>query len=260
MPVTILIFFYYCRITTMSDDKIKSFLSDLGRATLRGVRRCPKCGTYNGTRGLCCKKCNCLFKEKRKFSTEVCKLVTGNSTQIYSVRVHDKGPDYRGFVQLPFMQSKILSQDTDNFVLSETALCFVDSCQRLFDTSILKCHETDPCLVTPMCQHIEAAVKCSNEATILDLKESVLSLLNVSNDIKQEIFQLVSQSTAPLVQRVSKNVMAVKCLVSPKHPLGYLHFSFFTPKMKEKPEDKFYCSCADFIKGIHILLRKLFVL
>lgn len=232
-----------------SEEKIKSFLSDLGRATLRGVRRCPKCGTYNGTRGLSCKKCNCLFKEKRKFNTEACKIITGNSTQIYSVKVHDKGPDHRGFVQLPFIQGKISSQDAESFVLSETALCFVDSCQRLFDTSILKCHEADQCLVTPMCQHIEAAVKCTNEASTLVLKNSVLELLNVSNDMKQEIYQLASQTTAPLVQRVSKNIMAVKCQVSPKHPLGYLHFSFFTPRAKERSESKFYCSCAAF-KGL----------
>lgn len=235
-----------------SDDRIKSFLSDLGRATLRGVRRCPKCGTYNGTRGLSCKKCNCLFKEKRKFNsnTEACKLVTGNSTQIFSVRVHDKGPDYRGFVQLPLalLQNKILPQGVDSFVLSETALCFVDSCQRLFDTSILKCHEneTDQCLITPMCQHIETAIKCSNEASVLDIKDSILNILNVSDDIKQELYQLLAQSPAPLVQRVSKNVMAVKCQVNPKHPLGYLHFSLFNSKVKEKIEERFYCSCHDF--------------
>ncbi|GLV32368.1 uncharacterized protein CBL_00923 [Carabus blaptoides fortunei] len=97
-----------------------------------------------------------------------------------------------------------------------------------------------------MCQHIEAAVKCTNEASSLELKNSVLELLNVSDDMKQEIYQLASQTTAPLVQRVSKNIMAVKCQVSPKHPLGYLHFSFFTPRAKERSESKFYCSCVTF--------------
>lgn len=73
-----------------NDDKLKALLSDLGRATLRGVRKCPKCGTYNGTRGLICKNraCDVVFKEggeKRKMSTEACKLVTGTTTQVSCV-------------------------------------------------------------------------------------------------------------------------------------------------------------------------------
>lgn len=237
----------------MSDEKIKTFLSDLGRATLRGVRKCPKCGTYNGTRGLSCKNKNCkvVFKEKRKFSSEAVKLVTGSTTQIYSVRVRDKGPDYRGFVQLPLIPAQISMQDSGCFVLSETALCFVDSCQRLFDASILKCHETEECLITPMCQHIEAAMKCENQASTLTLRNSILSSLNISNSVKQDIYLLASQTTGPLVQRISKNVMAVKCLVTSKHPLGYLHFSFFTSKTKDKVENKFHCSCVDYKGKIH---------
>ncbi|CAG2067274.1 unnamed protein product, partial [Timema podura] len=42
-----------------NDDRLKALLSDLGRATLRGVRKCPKCGTFNGTRGLSCKNKSC---------------------------------------------------------------------------------------------------------------------------------------------------------------------------------------------------------
>ncbi|CAL8277156.1 unnamed protein product [Merluccius merluccius] len=36
-----------------------AFLSDLGKATLRGIRKCPRCGVYNGTRGLSCKNKAC---------------------------------------------------------------------------------------------------------------------------------------------------------------------------------------------------------
>lgn len=36
-----------------------AFLSNLGRATLRGIRKCPRCGVYNGTRGLSCKNKAC---------------------------------------------------------------------------------------------------------------------------------------------------------------------------------------------------------
>lgn len=232
----------------MSSDA-KSLLSGLGRATLRGVRKCPNCGTYNGTRGVSCKnkKCNIVFKEKKKFSSEACRLVTGNSTQIYSVRVRDKSPDYRGFVRLPQLAAQTNAQDTTSFRWgSETALCFIDSCQRLFDSSILKCHETEQCLVTPMCQHIEAAMKSENEASTLTLRNSILSSLNISNNLKQDIYLLASQTSGPLVQRVSKNVMAVKCLVTSKHPLGYLHLTFSFSKSKDKMENKYHCSCSEY--------------
>ncbi|XP_075936196.1 uncharacterized protein C2orf42 homolog isoform X4 [Anarhichas minor] len=36
-----------------------AFLYNLGRATLRGIRKCPQCGVYNGTRGLSCKNKAC---------------------------------------------------------------------------------------------------------------------------------------------------------------------------------------------------------
>lgn len=124
-----------------SEDRLKNLFSNLGKPTLRGVRKCPKCGTYNGSRGLCCKNkyCDAVFKEpgeRRKLSTEACKLITGSTAQVFSVRVKDKGPDYRGFVQLPMIN---VSNDITTLI-SQTALCFVDSCERSFDTSVLKCH------------------------------------------------------------------------------------------------------------------------
>ena len=127
-----------------NEERLRKLLSDLGKATLRGIRKCPKCGTYNGSRGLCCKNkyCDAVFKEpgeKRKLSTEACKLITGTTAQVFSVRVRDKGPDYRGFVQLPLINATI-SNEMTTLISQSTALCFVDSCERSFDTSVLKCH------------------------------------------------------------------------------------------------------------------------
>jgi hypothetical protein len=96
------------------------------------------------------------------------------------------------------------------------------------------------------CQHIEAALHCYAEAQPLTLRNSILSSLNVNNETKQEIWLLATESSGPLVQRVSKNIMAIKCKASSKHPLGYLHFSFFTIKFKDKIEHKFVCSCSMF--------------
>ncbi|XP_032685892.1 uncharacterized protein C2orf42 homolog isoform X2 [Odontomachus brunneus] len=240
-----------------NEERLRKLLSDLGKATLRGVRKCPKCGTYNGSRGLCCKNkyCDAVFKEpgeKRKLSTEACKLITGSTVQVFSVRVRDKGPDYRGFVQLPLISATI-SSDITTFMSQNTALCFVDSCERSFDTSVLKCHEKNYSdMSVSTCQHIQAALKCYAEAQPLTLKNSILSSLNVNNETKQEIWLLATETSGPLVQRVSKNIMVVKCKASPKHPLGYLHFSFFITKLKDRIEHRYFCSCTTFkgtVKG-----------
>lgn len=96
------------------------------------------------------------------------------------------------------------------------------------------------------CQHIQAAQKCYAEAQPLTLKNSILSSLNVNNETKQDIWLLATETSGPLVQRVSKNIMAVKCKASPKHPLGYLHFSFFITKQKDRIEHRYFCSCSTF--------------
>lgn len=65
-------------------------LSDLGKATKRGIKKCHSCGVYNGTRGIVCKnkQCNAIFKdgsEKRKPNLEAIKLVTSAQRKVYSV-------------------------------------------------------------------------------------------------------------------------------------------------------------------------------
>ncbi|XP_011339027.2 uncharacterized protein C2orf42 homolog [Ooceraea biroi] len=232
-----------------NEERLKNILSDLGKATLRGIRKCPKCGTYNGSRGLCCKNkyCDVVFKEpgeKRKMFTEACKLITGSSAQVFSVRVRDKGPDHRGLVQLPLINNSV-SSDISTFISQTTALCFVDSCERSFDTSVLKCHEINYSDTVTTCQHIQAALKCYAEAQPLTVKNSILLSLNVNNAMKQEIWSLATDTSGPLVQRVSKNIMAVKCKASSKHPLGYLHISFVTSKLKDRIEHRWFCSCTE---------------
>lgn len=57
--------------------------------------------------------------------------------------MRDKGPDYRGFVQLPVIQASDSTDSLDSeaaLITQTSALCFVDTCQRSFDASVLKCH------------------------------------------------------------------------------------------------------------------------
>ena len=72
------------------------------------------------------------------------KITLCNFFQVFSVRVRDKGPDYRGFVQLLTESDPLsagISELEDGTLISpNAALCFVDTCQRSFDASVLKCH------------------------------------------------------------------------------------------------------------------------
>ncbi|XP_066971442.1 uncharacterized protein C2orf42-like isoform X3 [Macrobrachium rosenbergii] len=236
-------------------DKRATFLTDLGRATKRGVRKCHKCGTLNGTRGFSCKNksCDVIFNaagEKKKFSTEACRITAGTDAQIYSVRVRDKGPDYRGFVQLPLIQSVDGSGDlligtepfTDPILLAQMAQmgarCYVEPCQRKSEKLLV--HQST------LCSHIRAAAQCFKEAISLTLKNSVLNSLSIPQSIKTEIWQLATETPGPLVQRVSKNIMVVKCKPEALHPLGFLHFSFQQFRNKEDIEYKYFCGCRAF--------------
>nr|KAG5705163.1 hypothetical protein BaRGS_030880 [Batillaria attramentaria] len=151
--------------------------------------------------GISCKNkaCDVIFKEKeskRGHSADAVKIVTGSTVQVFSVRLRDRGPDYRGFVQLP------LVQDQDG-----------------------------------------------NPASFAD--PAVLA--QVSNEIKQAIWLLATETTGPLVQRVTKNIMVVKCKPNPKQPLGFLHFAFFeTTRNRQQPDYKFQCSCKAFRMPLEI--------
>lgn len=223
----------------------QKILCGLGKSTKRGIRKCSNCGIYNGSRSTMCKnkECGVILKdteEKLKVDLDAVKLFTSLDKQVYSVRVRDMGPDSRGFVQLPLLQSAV--QEESN-IFSEVALCFVDSCQNSFDNSILKCHEEDQIDNNLFCIHINSALKSQSTASPLLLKNDVLQSLNCSNDIKETLYLVASEKDGCLVQKVSKSVMAVKCQVSPKHPLGYLHFTFLTGNSGDSYEDC-YCNCG----------------
>ncbi|KAJ8965221.1 hypothetical protein NQ314_004291, partial [Rhamnusium bicolor] len=171
------------------------------------------------------KECGVVLKdseEKSKVDVDAVKLLTGTERQVYSVRVRDMGPDY------------------------QVALCFVDSCQNSFDNSILKCHEEDQNESNLLCAHINSALKSQSTATPIEFKNEILRSLKVAEDLKEKLCVLATEKEGPLVQRVSKSIMAVKCQVTPKHPLGYLHFIFIRGKGKDIYE-KYYCSCTEFM-------------
>ncbi|XP_024209887.1 uncharacterized protein C2orf42 homolog isoform X2 [Pan paniscus] len=218
--------------------KVPAFLSDLGKATLRGIRKCPRCGTYNGTRGLSCKNktCGTIFRygARKQPSVEAVKIITGSDLQVYSVRQRDRGPDYRCFVELGVSETTIQTVDGTIITQLSSGRCYVPSCLKAATQGV----------VENQCQHIKLAVNCQAEATPLTLKSSVLNAMQASPETKQTIWQLATEPTGPLVQRITKNILVVKCKASQKHSLGYLHTSFVQKVSgKSLPERRFFCSC-----------------
>ncbi|CAH1783819.1 unnamed protein product [Owenia fusiformis] len=235
-----------------SPDKMKSLFQDLGKPTMRGVRKCPNCGIFNGTRGVTCKnkQCGMVFKSsgKRKNNNiDAVKVITGSTVQVFSARIRDRGPDYRSFVELPLVQDMDgnVAESVDPEVLSAAARCYAESCPNNPNNQK---EPTDlEVEIHPPCTHIKSAINCITEAEPLTLKNSILNSLQVSNETKQAIWLLATETTGPLVQRVTKNVMVVKCKPSGKHPLGFLHFTFYeTSRQRSVPEHKFQCSCRQF--------------
>merc|ERR1712029_747265 len=95
----------------MSNSNVQ--LGKWRRPTNRGVRKCPQCGTLNGTRGLSCKnrQCDMLFETavaKRGIHAATRLVVAadeeddviGQNDEVFSVKLKSRSnPEQRGFVR-----------------------------------------------------------------------------------------------------------------------------------------------------------------
>jgi len=226
---------------------------NIGKPTLRGVRKCPKCGTYNGTRCISCKNKSCghVFRtaglDNRKQAGEACKLYTGTDMQIYSVRLsRDRGPDYRGFVLLPMVEGLEPSTKLEGeaaLLVQSASRCYVDACPRSQVKEIEVLGEG--------CSHILSCMSPTQESSPAMLRHSAMNDLNIRSEFKHDVYSLAEHISGPLVQRVNKQVFVVKCEVDTRHPLGYLHMAFIDQKIRDKAavEQKFFCTC-DVFKGL----------
>ena len=62
----------------------------LGKPSMRGIRKLPKCGTYDGTQGLSCKNktCDIVLKgadKNKKWSCDAVRVFTGDNGSLFSV-------------------------------------------------------------------------------------------------------------------------------------------------------------------------------
>uniref|UniRef100_A0A673KY25 Chromosome 2 open reading frame 42 n=1 Tax=Sinocyclocheilus rhinocerous TaxID=307959 RepID=A0A673KY25_9TELE len=197
--------------------KTPAFLSNLGKSTLRGIRKCPQCGVYNGTRGLSCKNkaCGTIFRDGdhgtgrlKKGACEVVQVVTDSGggraggPQVFSVRQRGRGSEQQGFVEL---------------VLTDTAITTADG-TLLTRVNLGRCYM--PSLTQPP---KSPSMECQTQATPLPLKSSVQEALVATSQAKEELWRLATETQGPLVQRASKGTLIVKCQPGEAHPLGLLH-------------------------------------
>ena len=283
--------------------KTPAFLSNLGKPTLRGIRKCPQCGIYNGTRGLSCKNkaCGAVFRDGTvtgarrsakkgvRGGSEVVRIVTdgggavgggafvdggsgGSSSsssssagapQVFSLRQRGRGPEQRGFVELTLTDTAIAT--TDGTLLTRLSLgrCFLPVCRRQQQqqqqqqqnqregASSSPPPSSSPQASDSPCGHVRQAMECpaGQVATPLPLKSSVLEGLPVSAQTRQELWRLAMDTLGPLVQRVSRSSLVVKCHTSEAQPLGLLHCTVGGAGAKgESGGVVFRCACQQGVK------------
>ncbi len=241
--------------------KTPAFLSNLGKATLRGIRKCPQCGVYNGTRGLSCKNkaCGTIFRDGehgtgrlKKGACEVVRVVTDSGggraggPQVFSVRQQGRGSEQRGFVELVLTDTAITTADGTMLTCVNLGRCYMPSCQQ--NESELTVEGGHQQVLQPSkspCAHVKQAMECQTQATPLPLKSSVLEALVTTSQAKEELWRLATETPGPLVQRVSKGTLIVKCQPGEAHPLGLLHLIVTISGVKDKNVGlaPFHCTC-----------------
>ncbi|XP_076613811.1 uncharacterized protein C2orf42 homolog isoform X2 [Chaetodon auriga] len=256
-----------------------AFLSNLGRATLRGIRKCPQCGVYNGTRGLSCKNKACgislrnaasVGRSSKKCSVEVVKVIidseerglaggSGGGVQVFSVCHRGRGATATqlGFVELVPTDTAIATGDGATLLTRiNLGRCFMPSCrqgqrsnQGESESGVAGSKQSSDSL----CIHIKQAIEGHSRATPLTLKSSVLEGLQASIQAREELWRLATESPGPLVQRVAKDTLVVKCHTDSQHPLGLLHLTVGAGglsevikserRSREQQQAIFHCAC-----------------
>ncbi|XP_070781103.1 uncharacterized protein C2orf42 homolog [Enoplosus armatus] len=261
-----------------------AFLSNLGRATLRGIRKCPQCGVYNGTRGLSCKNKACGIslrnasaagRNSKKCAVEVVKVIIdseerggkeregggggGGGVQVFSVCHRGRGATATqlGFVELVPTDTAIATGDGATLLTRiNLGRCFLPSCrqgQRSNQSESESAVASSKQSSDSLCIHIKQAIECRSRATPLTLKSSVLEGLQASIQAREELWRLATESPGPLVQRVAKDTLVVKCHTDSQHPLGLLHLTVSAGglsevlkserRSREQQHAVFHCAC-----------------
>ncbi|CAH1258071.1 C2orf42 [Branchiostoma lanceolatum] len=213
-----------------TQERIKSLFADLGKPTLRGVKKCPKCGTLNGTRGLSCKnkECNTVFRDKvRKagHSADAVRIITGSTVQVFSVRLRDRGPDYRGFVQLPLTTDADgnPTQTVDGAALiaaSGAGRCFVETCQRVRHVNVGAAPEKTLELIELADGSPKISKKRKKDDTLAQASSALLTLQDSGNIPSKKTPIKKTAASPPSAKRLAATIDETEISLSFQEWLG----------------------------------------
>lgn len=156
--------------------------------------------------------------------------LAAGGVQVFSVCHRGRGSALTqlGFVELVPTDTAIATDGATLLTRINLGHCFVPSC-RQGQRSTSGESESQPASPKQssdsLCVHIKQAVECRSGATPLPFKSSVLEGLRASVRAREELWSLATESPGPLVQRVSRDTMVVKCHADSQHPLGLLHLT-----------------------------------
>ena len=200
-----------------------------------------------------------VFKEiidkPRRINLDACKIITEQSPSClswattFSVRLKERCPDHlRGFVQIEYedlnnhdetshrIANPILLQLESVDLSPAKGTCHVAGCPKRGHCSTIS--EADACM------HVQACISQReiNDSQPFTVKHSILNSMSIASDWKQTIW-LKARRDGPLVQRVTRSCMVVKCDKDEQFPLGFLHTCFLsgTPDIGSH---RFGCACT----------------
>lgn len=165
---------------------------------------------------------------------------TGTSALLYSVRLRDRSPNNRGFVQLPTVvddDGNVATFPVDPSVLSQAARCYIGTCPS---AALVNSPS-----VNRDCVHIRAAIACNTEAELLQIDPSVVdSLTFITEDVRTVLRHFMANETCPMIQRVTRSVLVVRSQPTYDCTLEFVHVTFTeSVRTRSDTSPKFTCDC-----------------
>lgn len=219
---------------SLSTAHIKLF----SRRSLRGLKRCPNCGIFNGNRSHMCRNPDCELRKQilnSKKSMDPIQLISLTDSKLYSVQTKDRDCAPRNFVQI----TDSYTQENESLLINREAICFVDTCK--YDSKDIDIS----------CKHVKATSECVKFAEEFIISYETLWNLPIELEQKVRLWDLYKEEEAavPAVQRINNLTFVTKCSRSNTFPSGRLHVTAL-PDVKKIKSSTFSCAC----KKLKILL------
>ncbi|XP_055907514.1 uncharacterized protein C2orf42 homolog [Eupeodes corollae] len=208
------------------------------RRSLRGLKRCPSCGTFNGNRSQMCRNPECELRKQilnNKKSMDPIQLISHTDSKFYSVRIKERECAPRNFVQI----TDSYTQEGKSLLIKRKAICFVDTCK--YDSKDIDIS----------CKHVKATAESVKVAEKFIIHYDTLWSLPIGVEDKVRLWESYKEeeSAVPAVQRINNTTFVTKCARSNIFPSGRLHVTVLTNDKKIEAQT-FSCAC----KKLKILL------